>query len=180
MNKFSIRCKYKNIQMKSILEARTALFFDLLNIKWIYEYNKYLLSDGSIVVPDFFLPELKTFVECKGDFNGANKGIWRKFTIETNSEMMLFNGQQILWISMKEWDSELLEDNEVFMGKCSNCGSWFFCSKLGYYKCRKCGYWDGDHDIKTFFSCDDCIINFNNIKSIKNFLKNIGVKNDNL
>lgn len=55
---------YKGISFKSRLEARWAVFFDALAIKWFYEYEGYQLPSGWYV-PDFWLPEFRMWVEIK-------------------------------------------------------------------------------------------------------------------
>lgn len=67
-----IETVYKSISFKSRLEAQTALFFDLINLNWFYEYKKfdfgYIQSIGQHIVytPDFYLPELRRWIETKG------------------------------------------------------------------------------------------------------------------
>ena len=62
------------VRFRSRLEARWAVFFDALHIKWEYEPQGYQLSDGSFYLPDFFLPKfhwpLGIYAEVK-PFEGA-------------------------------------------------------------------------------------------------------------
>lgn len=55
---------YKGYRFRSRLEARTAVFMDQLGIQWLYEPEGYDL-DGLWYLPDFYLPELRTWVEIK-------------------------------------------------------------------------------------------------------------------
>ena len=57
---------YNGYRFRSRLEARWAVFFDALDIKYIYEPEGYELSDGSKYLPDFYLPELDYYAEVKG------------------------------------------------------------------------------------------------------------------
>lgn len=69
MNNIKIKAidtKYKGYLFRSRLEARWAVFFDALGIKWEYEKEGYDL-DGIYYLPDFWLPELKCFIEIKGE-----------------------------------------------------------------------------------------------------------------
>ena len=73
---------YKGIQFRSRLEARWAVFFDTLGIEWEYEPERYEIgmlwtdpnteeldySDMETYLPDFWLPELKYWIEVKGKF----------------------------------------------------------------------------------------------------------------
>lgn len=60
---------YNGIEFRSRLEARWAVFFDQLCIKWAYELEGYELSDGTKYLPDFWLPTFNggMYVEVKPD-----------------------------------------------------------------------------------------------------------------
>ena len=62
-----IETNYKNHKFRSRLEARYAVFFDAIGLKWIYEMEGYILQNGQCYLPDFYLPELDCFVEIKPD-----------------------------------------------------------------------------------------------------------------
>lgn len=61
----AINTKYKGYNFRSRLEARWAVFFDSLGIKWEYEKEGYALGDGIYYLPDFWLPKLECFIEIK-------------------------------------------------------------------------------------------------------------------
>lgn len=61
----AIQTKYKGYRFRSRLEARWAVFFDSLEINWEYENEGYVLQNGNYYLPDFWLPEYETYVECK-------------------------------------------------------------------------------------------------------------------
>jgi hypothetical protein len=56
---------YNGYRFRSRLEARWAVFFDALGIRYEYEPEGFVLENGKSYLPDFFLPELKTYVEIK-------------------------------------------------------------------------------------------------------------------
>jgi len=56
---------YQGHLFRSRLEARWAVFFDALEIKWEYEADGYDLGGGIWYLPDFWLPEYKCFAEVK-------------------------------------------------------------------------------------------------------------------
>jgi hypothetical protein len=63
-----IETGYKGYRFRSRLEARWAVFFDALDIKWQYEPQGYTVGPNKRpYLPDFLLPELRAFVEVKGD-----------------------------------------------------------------------------------------------------------------
>jgi hypothetical protein len=65
----SIETEYNGYKFRSRLEARWAIFFDALGIKYEYEPEGYILPDGSKYLPDFYLPDDNLFFEIKGLMN---------------------------------------------------------------------------------------------------------------
>lgn len=61
-----IETRYKGYRFRSRLEARWAVFFDALGVKWEYEKEGYDLGDAGWYLPDFWLPEINAYVEIKG------------------------------------------------------------------------------------------------------------------
>ena len=56
--------KYNGYNFRSRLEARWAVFFDALGIKYHYEYRDFLLPSGKRYLPDFFLPNFYPLSDC--------------------------------------------------------------------------------------------------------------------
>ena len=65
----AIETKYMGCHFRSRLEARWAVFFDTLNIKWIYEPEGYFHNEVCYL-PDFYIPHIKGFYEVKGFMPG--------------------------------------------------------------------------------------------------------------
>lgn len=61
-----ITVNYSGVTMRSKLEARWAIIFDLLGINWDYEPCHYEVGPGLGYLPDFYLPELEIWAEVKG------------------------------------------------------------------------------------------------------------------
>lgn len=61
----AIETFYNGYRFRSRLEARWAVFFDALHIKYEYEPEGYHLSNGTNYLPDFFLPDFNVFAEVK-------------------------------------------------------------------------------------------------------------------
>jgi hypothetical protein len=51
----AIETQYRGYRFRSRLEARWAVFFDALDMKWEYEKEGYELPDGTRYLPDFFV-----------------------------------------------------------------------------------------------------------------------------
>lgn len=62
-----IETRYAGCRFRSRLEARWAVFFDRLGIKWLYEPQGFEVGERRRrYLPDFHLPDLGTWVEVKG------------------------------------------------------------------------------------------------------------------
>jgi hypothetical protein len=66
-----IQTTYAGCLFRSRLEARWAVFFDTLGIEWEYEAEGYETATGRYL-PDFWLPELRIWVEVKGKMSHAD------------------------------------------------------------------------------------------------------------
>jgi hypothetical protein len=76
-----IETVYNGYRFRSRLEARWAVFFDTLGIKYEYEKEGYEIKDRCscktwYYLPDFYLPETKTWVEVKGDLENVTVDYW--------------------------------------------------------------------------------------------------------
>lgn len=60
----AIETEYKSYRFRSRLEARWAVFMDVLGLKYEYEHEGFDL-DGINYLPDFLVPELSAHVEIK-------------------------------------------------------------------------------------------------------------------
>jgi len=61
----AIPTHYANHKFKSRTEARWAVFFDSMKIRWEYEPEGVVLPDGTWYLCDFWLPDLKVWAEVK-------------------------------------------------------------------------------------------------------------------
>lgn len=60
-----LETRYAGCRFRSRLEARWAVLFDALRIPWQYEPQGYQIGEQTYL-PDFYLPQSKTWVEVKG------------------------------------------------------------------------------------------------------------------
>lgn len=68
MNNIDITAKstfYRDIRMRSRLEARWAIFLDVLHIQWVYEKEYFEVANELFYLPDFWLPDLYSWAEVK-------------------------------------------------------------------------------------------------------------------
>lgn len=61
----AIETEYNDYRFRSRLEARWAVFFDVLNLQYVYEMEGYDLGELGWYLPDFWFPDLSAFGEVK-------------------------------------------------------------------------------------------------------------------
>jgi hypothetical protein len=89
----AIETHYAGYRMRSRLEARWAVFFDTLGIKWEYEIEGFNL-DGNLYLPDFWLPDHKLWFEVKGiEPNEQEKMLAKKLCFATKRHVIIHWGQ---------------------------------------------------------------------------------------
>ena len=63
----AIETKYNGFNFRSRLEARWAIFFDMIGLKYEYEVEGYEMN-GVRYLPDFYIPSLDRWFEIKANF----------------------------------------------------------------------------------------------------------------
>ena len=71
----TIPTTYNGIKFRSRLEARWAVFFDQVGIKYLYEYEGFELENKEWYLPDFYLPEYGIYCEVKPNITEVNQNI---------------------------------------------------------------------------------------------------------
>ena len=88
----AIETRYKGYRFRSRLEARWAVFFDTLGLQWEYEREGFNL-DGNYYLPDFWLPQVKTWAEVKGEtFTEKEAELCRLLSTTTGSGVVMLDG----------------------------------------------------------------------------------------
>lgn len=87
----AIETSYAGCRFRSRLEARWAVFFNHLGIRWEYESQGYELPDGTRYLPDFHLPVGDLFVEVKGNSAALTKDgdRLRKFAAASGTHLIV-------------------------------------------------------------------------------------------
>lgn len=80
----AIETEYKGYKFRSRLEARWAVFFDAMNVKWEYEKEGFKNDNGEYYLPDFYLPELDVWCEVKPQDKSRKKEIERACSFITS------------------------------------------------------------------------------------------------
>lgn len=164
-----IRTNYKGILFRSKLEAEWAKFFDSLSIPWLYEPEGYQFTDGTMYLPDFWLPDSKQWFEVKGLMNDKDQHKMEMLCLESHHDVVIGypDGEfsmMDLWkndefpssfdpYSREEptnetfYRVEIFDKVDTFLNKCKQCGKYSFMESCGSYSCQCCGAYDGDHYI---------------------------------
>lgn len=91
----AIETSYAGHRFRSRLEARWAVFFDALGIRWEYEPQGYVV-DGQPYLPDFWLTDERVFAEVKGsdrdNYEGVHVDKCRALARESRLPVMLLTG----------------------------------------------------------------------------------------
>lgn len=165
----SIPTVYKNTSFRSRLEADFAFLLDGLNISWSYEPRSFLLDDGTHYWPDFWLPTLRLWVECRGYDSEKGQRQINGFAnwVESGELTPAMRRRTPLHFDSEDFSppsfDELVDylvvrehamfvelgaaDQQPRLARCAKCSSWFFFGCSGSFRCRACGHSDGDHHL---------------------------------
>jgi len=93
----AIETTYRGHRYRSRLEARWAVFFTTLGIRFEYEKEGYKLGSAGLYLPDFWLPDQRCWVEIKGE-PMADGEMAKQHALALHDEhyVFLFEGQIIV------------------------------------------------------------------------------------
>lgn len=160
----AIPTMYQGILYRSRLEARWAVFFETLEIRALYEHEAYTLEGGTNYLPDFWLPELATFVEVKPTTPTHDELRKCRFlAMGTQRRVVLVVGAPGAWIPMRGtgfeggagefgyrfWEDGT-EDSPYVPCECPGCGiiDWQFDGRADRITCacKKSPHGDRGHN----------------------------------
>lgn len=81
----AIETKYNGYKFRSRLEARWAVFFTRVGLRFDYEPEGFELSSGQRYLPDFWLPDLETWLEIKPTTDAAEDQRLYQFQIDLDN-----------------------------------------------------------------------------------------------
>lgn len=92
----AIETRYKGHRFRSRLEARWAVFFDAIGIRWEYEPEGFELKGGMRYLPDFYLPAFTggIYAEVKPEGDAAVKA--KRFALEAERRILVLGGPPAL------------------------------------------------------------------------------------
>lgn len=116
----AIETTYRGYRFRSRTEARWAIFFDTIGIKWEYEPEGYTLSDGQRYLPDFWLPkfccqESGVYAEVKPENGSSAKA--KQLAADSGKQVLLLTGQPDFKPYTILHPDGTEDDDAVFMSK---------------------------------------------------------------
>ena len=154
----AINTIYNGYKFRSRAEARWAILFDALNIKYFYEPEGFKLSNGMCYLPDFYLPETDSFFEVKGILEELDKKKVEQISDDLRKAITIGYPDMTFEASSNygEGDWILTRKEESWLCKCNKCGKYFFIGNQGSWACTnvKCGHYDGDNTANEIYMGD--------------------------
>jgi hypothetical protein len=167
----AIETYYKGYRFRSRLEARWAIFFDALNLKWVYEDegftfhnipvrcygNKFENYSGSYL-PDFYFPELNYYMEIKGTAATEHENnLCAALSNFKKCDVFLFdqglhpvNRFGDIEESGGSWfKNGEFNDSIVLWMKCPTCGKIDITYDGWVHYSRRCHCYDDNHRLKS-------------------------------
>ena len=146
MNIKPIETVYNGYRFRSRLEARWAVFFDAAGIEYYYEPEGVRLSDGTLYLPDFYLPKSHQWFEVKGVMGEDDRHKIEQFIRDANVSVAVGYPDMTFQACDKWWDGEyqLADKDSSVLVRCRECGGLWFMGNEGSYVCQCCGEYDGD------------------------------------
>ncbi len=137
-----IETVYKGYRFRSRLEARWAVFFDACGVKWEYEPEGFELEDGTWYLPDFYLPEIDTFFECKGVMSDKDAHKIEEFLRCSNKMLVVGYSDMTFAVScFVEGIHRISEKSGSYLMRCGKCKAPFFLERRSWYEewnCPRC------------------------------------------
>ena len=116
-----IETEYRGYRFRSRLEARWAVCFDTLGIPWRYELEGHEFDNGVWYLPDYWLPNGKTWLEVKGQPPTQEE-------FEKATALALAHPESMVVISWEYFDTDTEKDNIIFW----HDGNGVFHSQIGH------------------------------------------------
>jgi hypothetical protein len=88
----ALETEYDGIFFRSRLEARWAILFNSLKLRWVYEPECFILSSGQKYTPDFYIPKFDLYVEIKPNFDWLKDDYHYGRYKEFNKKLLVLSG----------------------------------------------------------------------------------------
>jgi hypothetical protein len=150
----AIETIYSGIRFRSKTEAKWALFMDIIGCKWIYEPEGYDLGNGVFYCPDFYLPDIETFLEIK-PITGGHPSPTIALAAQSGKRVITMRGEPFFYqhdedagtchqLGLQNYGDDWCRDNQCgedfgyAFCMCPSCG-WIDIEWRGRGRRMKCG-----------------------------------------
>lgn len=117
-----IDTRYSNCLFRSRLEARWAVFFDAFGLRWEYEREGFKDEAGNCYLPDFWMPDIETWVEIKPDLRPAGIEWHSWWPLSWPVPLDLEPRLVVLFGSPGDYNAYLTYDRDYRWVRCIDCG----------------------------------------------------------
>ena len=145
---------YNGIEFRSKLESKTAQALDNIGIPYVYEPDGYKLSNGLWYRPDFWLPDAKQFVECKGVMDSTDSAKIVGLVDDMGRPVLVLSYDNAMLV-MRSWNqpdadivTHMADESFIAIAGCLECGAIWFLAYRDTWECPHCGAHDGDRHWK--------------------------------
>lgn len=134
---------YNGHRFRSRLEARYAVFFDTLGIKYMYEIEGFKLPNGDLYLPDFYLPDCDTWFEVKGVMTLKDKTKIEQFAESCGKKVVVGYDDFTFALSNVDYGysgETFCSKERSHLAKCNNVGRFYFYDMDGDWSsnCKDC------------------------------------------
>lgn len=155
----SVPTRYRGIVMRSALEARVAAMLDRHDVRWEYEPRSFQLG-GLRYVPDFWLPEITTWLEAKGAWRSQDDALKVRALAAARCRERWSKDESAWWrpaeavvvvaddSTLGMWvapGGEIERVGSAVLVRCRGCGKTWWLSHGHDWSCRACGKHEGSH-----------------------------------
>jgi len=139
----AIPTTYRNIEYRSKLEANWAEWLYNHGFNTQYEKRKFKLERNIWYLPDFYIPETKTFIEVKGNLERLHKPFQLVQELKRECPETWPDGGTMLLLAGPKIGAFYNIEQPYYMGlkviHCKNCNVSSIITEYGSQKCRYCG-----------------------------------------
>lgn len=144
---------YGATQFRSALESDWAASLDSLGISWQYEPKLITLPSGEAYLPDFWLPEIGTWIEVKGDGIPRVEKAYELAEVvrchhgdQSGCDCKWFGGEIVLVGHPAARQNDLRHGAlywtdarySAVLARCGHCESWCWIRPRFSFRCRVC------------------------------------------
>lgn len=132
---------YHGVNYRSRFEADCALLLDRIGRAFEYEPQSFLLDDGTHYLPDFYVPSLRLWIECRGyesKKGGRQVDGFAKMVAKSHpraEDYLVLGGSRMGFYHLAQ------PATSAMLGRCRDCGTWTLVGAPNQYACASCGAW---------------------------------------